>query len=202
MSKRYCRKPEWHYFTTHLEWTLYNVHLRCVVKYALYIRYTNTKHFWYDTPRGSLPRQVLSNEVRLAAVARLKPSHKTVITVTWEEWGLAFSQNYPKTAHKHLNLMANDIVERLPNQPFTVLMSNYSSHEVLLPNSATIGMALPEPICTHVINRNGTAIGKQSLIHQSKEGGAASETDEAMKGKMSQKEKYRPIGERTSRLVR
>ncbi|CAN8070206.1 unnamed protein product [Agarophyton chilense] len=58
---------------------------------------------------------------------------------------LVILQNHPRLPHPHLTLMAIGIVDNIPNQPFKVCLSPFSSHDVKLPKNTNVGIALPAP---------------------------------------------------------
>ncbi|CAN8064059.1 unnamed protein product [Agarophyton chilense] len=64
--------------------------------------------------------------------------------------------------------MANGIVDIIPNQPFKVCLSNFSSHDVKLPKITNAGIALPAPQGFFTVAH--TDLGEVAL---DKEGGCA-----------------------------
>ena len=56
-----------------------------------------------------------------------------------------FLQNSPKTAHKNLTLMAQGVTDVFPENPFSVMLSNFRHHSVHIPKYTIVGLALPSP---------------------------------------------------------
>lgn len=56
---------------------------------------------------------------------------------------LCFLQNSPKTAHKNLTLMAQGIMDVVPEKPFSAKLSNFRHRSVHIPKHTVVGLALP-----------------------------------------------------------
>lgn len=92
-----------------------------------------------------LAQETPSRKLRLARAIVIPPMTQMPATVTAASGGLCFLQNHPRMAHKHLALMAQGVMDLLPNTPFTVLVSNFGIHPVRLPKNNVLGLALPAP---------------------------------------------------------
>ena len=68
---------------------------------------------------------------------------------------LMFLQNSPKTAHKNLTLMAQGVMDVVPEKPFSVMLSNFGHRAVHIPKHTVVGLALPSP--THILTLGESA---------------------------------------------
>ena len=66
-----------------------------------------------------------------------------------------FLQNSPETAHKNLNLMAQGAMDVVPENPFSVMFSNFGHRAVHIPKHTVLGLALPSP--THILTLGESA---------------------------------------------
>ncbi|CAN8075928.1 unnamed protein product [Agarophyton chilense] len=71
--------------------------------------------------------------------------HQIFVPVSCATPWLVILKYHPRLAHRQLTLMANGIVDNIPNQPFKLCLSNFSSHDMKLPKNTNVGIALPAP---------------------------------------------------------
>lgn len=98
----------------------------------------------FDTT--SLPRQTVSQKVRLAEKVTVPPMTQITARAQSEVSGMRFLQSHPKLFHRNMTLMANGVMDILPNRPFSVTLSNFSDKTVTIPKNAVVALALPAPL--------------------------------------------------------
>ena len=100
-----------------------------------------------------LPQQTVSNKVRVAKSTVIQPMTQSEVLVHTRKAGLVFLQGHSRLAQTKLTLMANGVMEVVPDKPFRVWVSNFSASPVRLPKDAVIGLAFPGPqvhLCHHL----------------------------------------------------
>ncbi|PXF46194.1 hypothetical protein BWQ96_04071 [Gracilariopsis chorda] len=87
-----------------------------------------------------------------------------VVPVTCQEHGLILVQNGSKLVKKHVTLIANSIRDNIPNQPFSVYVSNSGDKPAKLPKNTVIGHSYPAP-------ENIFALVRSTEVGHPREGG-------------------------------
>ena len=103
--------------------------------------YSAPQHLDY----GNLPRHTVSRKIKTTGKVTVPAKTQVRLPVRTETGGLCIVQNHPKMVHKHLSLMANEVMDVLPHQPFSVLFSNFGDKPVTVPKNAVVGLDLPAP---------------------------------------------------------
>ena len=98
-----------------------------------------------------LPQQTVSNKVRVAKSTVIQPMTQSEVLVHTRKAGLVFLQGHSRLAQTKLTLMANGVMEVVPDKPFRVWVSNFSASPVRLPKDAVIGLAFPAPRSIYAI---------------------------------------------------
>ena len=113
-----------------------------------------------NPPHGSTP----DNLVKVARAMKIAPMTQTSVWVQTKRAGLSLLQAHPRLAAEKLALMANGIIETLPQAPFKVLVSNFSTRTISLPKNLIIGIALPAPAAISYIDENFlTSVSHQEM---------------------------------------
>lgn len=112
-----------------------------------------------------LPTRTVSNKVMLSKVIGI-PSMTDVVTAAVCTFsGLVTLQKKPKLATKNLSLMANLVMNVLPNWEFAVKMSNFRDKLTKLPKGMVVGISLPVSVTIMEVDHEELLIvGQQPAI--------------------------------------
>ena len=122
-----------------------------------------------ERKRGAFPTNTPSRKIRLVKGVTIPPMTQAVVEVATPVGGLCFLQNSPKTAHKNLTLLAQGVMDVIPEEPFSAMLSNFGHRPIHIPKHTVVGLALPSP--THILTLGKSAPGGA----EAKEGGGYSE---------------------------
>ena len=106
-----------------------------------------------------------SRKIRLVRGVTIPPMTLAMVRAATPVGGICFLQNPPKTAHNNLTLMAQGVMDVVPEKPFSVMFSNFGHRAVHIPKHTVVGLALSSP--THILTLGESA----AEAAEAKEGG-------------------------------
>lgn len=74
------------------------------------------------------------------------PMTQVAATVVCQSAGLVSLQNHPKFINKHLPFTPNGVRDVIPDQPFAVILSNFSEKPTQMPKGTVVGITVPAPV--------------------------------------------------------
>ena len=95
------------------------------------------------------PANTPSRKIRLVKGVTIPPMTQAAVRVATPVGGLCCMQNHPKSAPPHLCLMAQCVIDIVPDELFTAIGSNFSDRPDKLPKHTVVDLDMPSS--THIL---------------------------------------------------
>jgi len=107
---------------------------------------------------GTLPKETQSNKLRVVRSVEIPARSQAEVWVQTSASGLSFLQGSPHLTTKQHSMMANGVMEVIPNVPFRVVLANLKESPLRLQKGSVVGLALPAPAgLAHLPQADGLA---------------------------------------------